>query len=184
MTTYDVHVCVCVRANLCTCARCGAVCKHACHGCGFACVVSCACVVCCAETSQSDASMHTAAVFCILVHPVTHTHDPSLLTMGCHKRTWQSLRAWGMLAWERNNPRLLLLKGERKNCWWSSMDNSCKGWSPNRRGPGRSSTGTASTPRFLDLLLASSPASQKSMLVGTSRSVFEARSISFACSLR
>ena len=64
------------------------------------------------------------------------------------------------------------------------MDNSCKRWSPIRKGPGRSSAGIASTPHFLDQLLASSPSSQKSILVGTSRSAFEARSISFACSLR
>jgi hypothetical protein len=80
-------------------------------------------------------------------------------------------------------PTAVAPEGERKNCWWST-DNSCKGWSPTRRGPGRSSAGIASTPHFLDRLLASSPASQKSILVGTSRSAFEARSKSFVCSLR
>ena len=75
---------------------------------------------------------------------------------------------------------------ERNHCWRSTA-NSCKGWSPTRRaqrGPGRSSAGTASTPRFLDRLLASSSANQKSIRMGTSRSPFEARSISFASWVR
>jgi len=133
-TAYDVRVCVCVCAYMYS----GTIARSAvqragmrAHGCGFACVVVvCVCRVLCRkpETSQSDASMHTAAEFCILVHPTTHTHDPSLFPMGCHKRTWQSVRAWGMLAWEQKNPRLMLLKGKRNKCW-RSMDNSCKGWS-------------------------------------------------------
>ena len=78
--------CVCTRVH----AR-AAACRHACtHMQMFACVVLCACVECYAETSQSDACVHTAAAFCILFNPVAHTHDPSLFPMDCHKRTWSS----------------------------------------------------------------------------------------------
>ena len=90
--SYDVRVCVCV-ACLCVRTRVhvrAAECRHACTRMWIRhvlCRLSCACVVCCSETSQSDACMHTAASFCILFHPVTHTHDPSVFPMGCHKRT-------------------------------------------------------------------------------------------------
>jgi hypothetical protein len=125
-------VCVCV-ACLCVRTRVhvrAAACRHVCTWMWIRhvlCRLSCACVVCCAETSQSDACMHTAAAFCILVHPVTHTHAPSLFAMGCHKRTWQSLRAWGMLAWEQNNPRLLLQKGSGRTAGGAAWTTHARG---------------------------------------------------------
>ena len=127
------------------------------------------------------------AYCCSILHPCSssYAHACSILVRhGLPQAHVAKFAGVGHVSLGAKQPTAVAPEGERKNCWWSSMDNSCKGWSPNQRGPGRSSAGTASTPRFLDRLLASSPASQKSILVGTSRSAFEARSISFACSVR
>jgi hypothetical protein len=178
-----VRVYECVRVYSCTCACCSVqTCVHTDVDLHMRCIV-CVCRVPCRNVS-SDTCVHTAAAFCILVHPVAHTHDPSLFPMGCHKRMWQSLWAWGMLDWGQKSPLPMLLRGaepllaERGQLMQGVVSD------PMRRGPGHSSAGTASTPRFLDQLLASSPANQKSIWMGTSRLAFEARSMSFACSVR
>ena len=126
MTCVCLDACVCTRVH----AR-AAACRHACTRMWIcACFVSCACVVCHAETSQGDTCVHTAAAFCIRVHPVAHTHDPSLSWVATSARGKVCGRGACWRGGKRTHCRCS--SGERNHYRWSTA-NSCKGWSPTRR---------------------------------------------------
>ena len=147
---YASRACACVLVYMCALQRAG----MRAPGCGFGmCCVVCRVHVSCAVQKHLKVMhacillQHSASLFIQLRTHMIHPCSPWVATSARAK-----FAGVGHVGLGEKQPTAVAPEGERKNCWWST-DNSCKGWSPTRRGPGRSSAGIASTPHFLDRLL-------------------------------